>query len=65
MMRVAAVLAFLAALVATPALAQDKPAAKDSAAIEKCIKAKTATAMGLGKMHRPDFAAVLEATKVR
>ena len=42
MMRVAAVLAFHAALVATPALAQDKPAAKDTAVIEKCIKAKTA-----------------------
>jgi uncharacterized protein YecT (DUF1311 family) len=41
-MRIAAVLVFLAALAATPALAQDKPAAKDSAAIEKCIKAKTA-----------------------
>ncbi len=28
-------------LTASPALAQDKPAAKDSAAIEKCVKAKT------------------------
>ena len=41
MMRIAGVIAFLAALAATPALAQDKPSAKDSAVIEKCIKAKT------------------------
>ena len=31
----------IALLTAAPALAQDKPAAKDSAAIEKCVKAKT------------------------
>ncbi len=31
----------LAVLLLTPAVAQDKPAAKDAAAIEKCIKAKT------------------------
>jgi uncharacterized protein YecT (DUF1311 family) len=30
-----------AMLLASPALAQDKPAPKDSAAIEKCLKAKT------------------------
>ena len=30
-----------AMLAASPAMAQDKPAAKDAAAIEKCIKAKT------------------------
>ena len=33
--------AIAAMLTASPALAQDKPAAKDSAAIEKCVKAKT------------------------
>jgi uncharacterized protein YecT (DUF1311 family) len=31
----------VAILAACPAWAQDKPAAKDSAAIEKCVKAKT------------------------
>ncbi|HZQ14278.1 MAG TPA: lysozyme inhibitor LprI family protein [Pseudolabrys sp.] len=31
----------LTLFVTTPALAQDKPSAKDSAAVEKCIKAKT------------------------
>ena len=35
------VIAAVVALSAIPALAQDKPTAKDSAAIEKCIKAKT------------------------
>ena len=40
-MRAAAALIFVAVLGASPAMAQDKPAAKDSAAIEKCIKAKT------------------------
>jgi uncharacterized protein YecT (DUF1311 family) len=40
-MRTAAVLTFVALLGVSPAMAQDKPAAKDSAAIEKCIKAKT------------------------
>ena len=40
-MRIAVALALLAALAATPALAQDKPAPKDAAAIEKCIKAET------------------------
>ena len=48
-MRVAAGLLSLAALLATPALAQDKPAAKDTAVIEKCIKAKTGAATGPGK----------------
>ena len=33
--------AIAAMLTASPTLAQDKPAAKDSAAIEKCVKAKT------------------------
>jgi uncharacterized protein YecT (DUF1311 family) len=42
MKRTAGVLVFLAALAATPVLAQDKPSAKDSAVIEKCVKAKTA-----------------------
>jgi uncharacterized protein YecT (DUF1311 family) len=40
LMRIAAALAYIAFLV-TPALAQDKPAAKDVVAIEKCIKTKT------------------------
>jgi uncharacterized protein YecT (DUF1311 family) len=40
-MRAAAALIFVAVLGTSPAMAQDKPAAKDSAAIEKCIKAKT------------------------
>ncbi len=40
-MRAWAAVIFVAVLGASPALAQDKPAAKDSAAIEKCIKAKT------------------------
>ncbi len=40
MIRRAAALACLA-LLAVPALAQDKPAAKDVAAIENCIKTKT------------------------
>lgn len=31
----------VAMLAASPAMAQDKPAAKDSVAIEKCVKAKT------------------------
>ena len=35
------VIAAIIALSTIPALAQDKPTAKDSAAIEKCIKAKT------------------------
>ncbi len=39
---IAGILVFLAASAAPPALAQDKPSAKDSAVIEKCIKAKTA-----------------------
>jgi len=39
-MRIAAALALLGALTA-PTLAQDKPTAKDTAAIQKCIKAKT------------------------
>jgi len=42
MIRIAGVFAFLAALATTPAFAQDRPSAKDAAAIEKCIKAKTA-----------------------
>ena len=40
MIRIAAILVALG-LFGAPALAQDKPAAKDSAAIEKCIKTKT------------------------
>jgi uncharacterized protein YecT (DUF1311 family) len=40
-MRAAAVLIFVALLGASPAMAQDKPAAKDSATIEKCVKTKT------------------------
>jgi uncharacterized protein YecT (DUF1311 family) len=40
-MRAAAAIILVALLGASPALAQDKPAAKDSAAIEKCIKTKT------------------------
>ncbi len=40
LMRIAAALACIAFLAA-PALAQDKPAAKDVAAIEECIKTKT------------------------
>jgi len=44
-MRVAAVLAaFL--LLATPALAQDKPSARASATIQDCVKTKSATGMG-------------------
>jgi uncharacterized protein YecT (DUF1311 family) len=31
----------VAVLVAAPALAQDKPAAKDTAAVEKCVQSKT------------------------
>jgi uncharacterized protein YecT (DUF1311 family) len=41
LMRVLATIVFAALLGALPALAQDKPALKDSAAIEKCIKTKT------------------------
>jgi uncharacterized protein YecT (DUF1311 family) len=40
-MRISAVILFVALLGVSPVLAQDKPAAKDSAAIEKCIKTKT------------------------
>ena len=40
MIRIAAILVALG-LFGAPAPAQDKPAAKDSAAIEKCIKTKT------------------------
>jgi len=40
LIRIAAALA-CAALLAAPALAQDKPTAKDVTVIEKCIKAKT------------------------
>jgi uncharacterized protein YecT (DUF1311 family) len=40
-MRVAAAIIFVVLLGALPALAQDKPAPKDFAAIEKCIKTKT------------------------
>jgi uncharacterized protein YecT (DUF1311 family) len=40
-MRAAAAILVVALLGASPAVAQDKPAAKDSAAIEQCIKAKT------------------------
>jgi len=40
-MRASAVLIFAAVLGMSPAVAQDKPAAKDSAAIEKCVKSKT------------------------
>ncbi|HEY4143236.1 MAG TPA: lysozyme inhibitor LprI family protein [Pseudolabrys sp.] len=40
-MRASAALIFVALLGASPAVAQDKPAAKDSAAIEQCVKAKT------------------------
>jgi uncharacterized protein YecT (DUF1311 family) len=40
-MRASATLIFVALLGASPAVAQDKPAAKDSAAIEKCVKAET------------------------
>ncbi len=41
MIRAALALALLAFLPVSPAVAQDKPAAKDSAAIQDCIKAKT------------------------
>ena len=37
-----AIAAVLVVLVAIPTLAQDRPSPKDSVAIEKCIKAKTA-----------------------
>jgi uncharacterized protein YecT (DUF1311 family) len=40
-MRTSVAIIFVALLGASPALAQDKPAPKDSAAIEKCIKTKT------------------------
>lgn len=40
-MRAAAAVFVVAVLGMSPAVAQDKPAAKDSAAIEKCMKAKT------------------------
>jgi len=40
-MRIAGVLAFLAALVASPALAQDKPDARASATIQHCVKTET------------------------
>jgi uncharacterized protein YecT (DUF1311 family) len=40
-MRASAALVFIALLGASPAVAQDKPVAKDSAVIEKCVKAKT------------------------
>ena len=40
-MRAAAALALIATLPATCAFSQDKPAAKDVAAIENCLKAKT------------------------
>jgi uncharacterized protein YecT (DUF1311 family) len=39
--RALALVMFVAAIGVSPVAAQDKPAAKDSAAIEKCIKAKT------------------------
>ena len=39
--RLSAAVILVALLGALPALAQDKPAPKDSAAIEKCIKTKT------------------------
>lgn len=45
-MRIAGLLAFLAALAASPALAQDKPDARASATIQDCVKTKTATGMG-------------------
>ncbi len=41
-MRAALVLALLALLLASPALAQDKPDGRDSAAIQDCIKTKGA-----------------------
>ena len=41
MNRISAAVIFVALLGALPALAQDKPAPKDSAAIEACIKTKT------------------------
>jgi uncharacterized protein YecT (DUF1311 family) len=41
-MRVAAATMFVALLAASPAATQEKPAAKNSAAIEQCIKSKTA-----------------------
>jgi uncharacterized protein YecT (DUF1311 family) len=40
-MRAAAAVLVVTLLGMSPAMAQDKPAAKDSAAIEKCMKAKT------------------------
>jgi uncharacterized protein YecT (DUF1311 family) len=40
-MRAAAAVTFAALLGASPAVAQDKPAPKNSAAIEQCIKTKT------------------------
>jgi uncharacterized protein YecT (DUF1311 family) len=45
-MRIAGVLAFLAALAVSPALAQDKPDARASATIQDCVKTKSATGMG-------------------
>jgi uncharacterized protein YecT (DUF1311 family) len=39
-------LVVLAALVASPALAKDKPDARASAAIQDCVKSKSATGMG-------------------
>jgi uncharacterized protein YecT (DUF1311 family) len=42
-MRTAAVLAVLAALVASPAFAQDRPDARAAATIQDCVKTKTAT----------------------
>jgi uncharacterized protein YecT (DUF1311 family) len=42
-MRAALVIALLSLQLMSPALAQDKPDARDSAAIQDCIKAKTGT----------------------
>jgi uncharacterized protein YecT (DUF1311 family) len=46
-MRTAALLAFLAALGVSSALAQDKPDTRASATIQDCVKAKAATGMAV------------------